>query len=250
MQNGDRIFIPVFSNDEDYYKSGSYFPMIEMYPESYIPILKNMQYADILFDYSDKDCATTIPKNIFEIFEKQFNAHGVVKHHESLEAILKRHINGFINSANEVDKKRRFPSLLNILSKARLIFPTTIVIPQSMAKDFANGNLGVGDDFTLNEELKGAVLRFEQDGVVYVPAFTDSDACSVSYLLTQVAAGWYPSAYMPILRKKQYDQIVINHEVGKPMFTLTKRLFEESIVGLTDTKKCTGKAELHLCIPT
>ena len=125
----------------------------------------------------------------------------------------------------QTERDRIIMPLMYNLSNIPLIFPTDAVIPQSAA-DEAKG-LKRGDSFSFSEDVGGKIVSFQQDGITYVPAFTDNAAQSKSDMPFSLYLNMHPSSYIPILRSKTYDKVVINPEEGVGMFALPKELFEK-----------------------
>ena len=115
------------------------------------------------------------------------------------------------------------------------MFPTDAVIPQSTADEVKN--LQPGDTFSFQNDVTGKIVSFQQDGVTYVPAFTDSAAFSKSNMPFSFCLNMNPSSYLPILMKKVYDKVVINPEEGAVIFALPKNLFEIFMAKGIENKK-------------
>jgi hypothetical protein len=120
-----------------------------------------------------------------------------------------------------------------------LIFPTDAVIPQATVD--AAKDLKPGDSFSFQEDVGGNLFSFEQDGITYVPAFTDNDAYAKSKMPFSIILNMHPSSYLPVLRNKTYDRLAINPEEGAGMFALPKEMFESAMGIISESVEAAGR---------
>ena len=149
--------------------------------------------------------------------------------------LVRKLIDMYRQAKTQAERDSIISPLIFNLSKIPLIFPTDANIPQTVidsAKDFKPG-----DTFSLQEHVGGNVMSFQQDGTTYVPAFTDSAASSKSNIPFSISLSMHPSTYIPMLKDKTYDKVVIDPENGVGMFAMPKELFEKLMMA-DEAKTC------------